>query len=83
MKPYLRLAEAQSWVTLKELGANLSTMRYRGDATYTYPLNKILRVWVYNGVFWETQLVLKYSVIHFRHTVRIKWSLLEERRDFW
>jgi len=57
-------------------------MRYR-DAADTYPLNKTLRVRVYNGVFWELQLVLKYSFTHLRQIFRVEWSLLEERRDFW
>ena len=55
----------------------MSTMRYR-EATDTYPLNEILRVWVKDRVFWELQLVLKYSVIHFGHIVRVERSLPRE-----
>jgi hypothetical protein len=45
------------------------------DKTAVYPLNKILCVPVYGLAFWELQFILKDSVVHIRHIIRVKWPL--------
>jgi hypothetical protein len=47
----------------------------RQDKAAAYPLNKILHVPVYELVFWELQLILKNSVVHIRHIIRVEWPL--------